>query len=103
MVKFRIVCYDLLSNRYYYHVINGGKYTGLTRDLANKKKINGGATLLTNHLDFRLEPKIIELYEEHKKRSEKIDWGYHEFLPWDKGMDFRRVPWEESQIGRAHV
>ncbi|WP_342430742.1 acyl-ACP desaturase [Neobacillus sp. FSL H8-0543] len=54
--------------------------------------------MLTNDLDFRLEPKLIELYEEHKKRSEKIDWGYYEFLPWDKAMDFKRVPWDESQI-----
>jgi acyl-[acyl-carrier-protein] desaturase len=54
--------------------------------------------MLTNDLDFRLEPKLIELYEEHKKRSEKIDWGYHDFLPWDKGVDFRRVPWDESQV-----
>jgi acyl-[acyl-carrier-protein] desaturase len=54
--------------------------------------------LLTNHLDFRLEPRIRELYEEHKMRAEKIDWGYHEFLPWDKAMDFKRVPWDESQI-----
>ncbi|WP_174727762.1 acyl-ACP desaturase [Mesobacillus harenae] len=54
--------------------------------------------MLTNDLDFRLEPKLIELYEEHKKRSEKIDWGYHDFLPWDKGMDFRRVPWDKSQV-----
>ncbi|MEH7113839.1 acyl-ACP desaturase [Neobacillus niacini] len=54
--------------------------------------------MLTNDLDFRLEPKLIDLYEEHKKRSEKIDWGYHDFLPWDKGVDFRRVPWEESQV-----
>ncbi len=54
--------------------------------------------MLTNHLDFRLEPKVRELYEEHKKRAEKIDWGYHEFLPWDKAQDFRRVPWDESQV-----
>jgi len=58
----------------------------------------GGNTLLTNDLDFRLEPKIKEMYEEHKKRAEKIDWGYHDFLPWDKAMDFRRVPWDESQV-----
>lgn len=24
--------------------------------------------------------------------------GYHDFLPWDKATDFRRVPWNESQI-----
>lgn len=54
--------------------------------------------MLTNHLDFRLEPRILELYETHKERSEKIDWGYHDYLPWDKAQDFRRVPWNESQV-----
>ncbi|MCU5397425.1 acyl-ACP desaturase, partial [Bacillus toyonensis] len=43
--------------------------------------------MLTNDLDFRLEPRLKELYEQHKIRAQKIDWGYHEFLPWDKGMD----------------
>ena len=57
-----------------------------------------GVKMLTNHLDFRLEPKFKELYRLHKERAEKIDWGYHEFLPWDKAKDFRRVPWDESQI-----
>jgi acyl-[acyl-carrier-protein] desaturase len=54
--------------------------------------------LLTNHLDFRLEAKIKEIYEQHKVRSAKIDWGYYEFLPWDKAQDFRRLPWEKSQV-----
>jgi acyl-[acyl-carrier-protein] desaturase len=49
-------------------------------------------------LDFRLEPKLRELYEQHKIRSEKIDWGYHDFLPWDKAQSFSRVPWDESQV-----
>jgi len=62
------------------------------------KGIEGGIFMLTNHLDFRLEPQIQKLYAEHKKRSEKIDWGYHEFLPWDKAQDFRRVPWDSSQV-----
>ena len=54
--------------------------------------------MLTNHLDFRLEAKIKELYEQHKVRSANIDWGYYEFLPWDKAQDFRRLPWNESQV-----
>ncbi|SFI78895.1 acyl-ACP desaturase [Thermoflavimicrobium dichotomicum] len=54
--------------------------------------------MLTNDLDFRLEPRLKELYEQHKERAKKIDWSYHEFLPWDKGMDFKRVPWDESQV-----
>ena len=35
--------------------------------------------MLTNDLDFRLEPRLKELYEQHKIRAQKIDWGYHEF------------------------
>src|SRR5690606_2469220 len=27
-----------------------------------------------------------------------IDWSYHEFLPWDKAQDFKRVPWDPSQV-----
>ncbi|WP_280772058.1 acyl-ACP desaturase [Salipaludibacillus daqingensis] len=54
--------------------------------------------MLTNHLDYRLEPKLREMYEEHKVRAAKIDWGYHEFLPWDKAQSFQRVPWDESQV-----
>lgn len=54
--------------------------------------------MLTNHLDVRLEPRIRELYDLHKERSAKIDWGYHEFLPWDKAQDFKRVPWNENQV-----
>ncbi|GIM48080.1 putative acyl-[acyl-carrier protein] desaturase [Collibacillus ludicampi] len=54
--------------------------------------------MLTNDLDFRLEPRLKELYEQHKVRAKKIDWSYHEFLPWDKGIDFKRVPWDQSQV-----
>ncbi|HDR8476690.1 TPA: acyl-ACP desaturase, partial [Bacillus cereus] len=35
--------------------------------------------MLTNDLDFRLEPRLKELYEQHKIRAQKIDWAYHEF------------------------
>ena len=31
--------------------------------------------------DARLEGKLKELYAQHKERSAKIDWSYHEFLP----------------------
>ncbi|SMO78230.1 acyl-ACP desaturase [Melghirimyces algeriensis] len=54
--------------------------------------------MLTNDLDFRLEPRLKALYDQHKERADKIDWSYHAFLPWDKGMDFKRVPWDPSQI-----
>lgn len=54
--------------------------------------------MLVNDLDFRLESRIKELLLLHKERAGKIDWSYHEFLPWDKGQDFRRVPWDPSQV-----
>ncbi|WP_286884269.1 acyl-ACP desaturase [Aneurinibacillus sp. UBA3580] len=53
--------------------------------------------MLLSHLDHRLEKKFKELYEIHLERSRKIDWSYHEFLPWDKGQDFRRVPYAPGQ------
>lgn len=55
-------------------------------------------TMLSQELDERLEPRLKELYEQHKERSAKIDWSYHEFIPWDKAMSFKRVPWDESQV-----
>ncbi len=54
--------------------------------------------MLTNDLDFRLESRLKDLYQLHKERAKNIDWGYHDFLPWDKAKDFRRVPWDESQV-----
>lgn len=54
--------------------------------------------MLTNDLDFRLEGRIKELYAQHKQRAKNIDWSYHEFLPWDRAQDFKRVPWDPSQV-----
>ncbi|WP_149427767.1 MULTISPECIES: acyl-ACP desaturase [Exiguobacterium] len=54
--------------------------------------------MLNSDLDIRLEPRIQELYRLHKERSANIDWSYHEFIPWDKAMSFKRVPWDESQV-----
>lgn len=54
--------------------------------------------MLTNDLDFRLEGRIKELYEQHKERAKNIDWSYHEFLPWDRAQDFKKVPWDPSQV-----
>jgi len=50
------------------------------------------------NLNPELEPKLEELYRLHRERASNIDWGYHDFLPWDKAQDFRRVPWDESQV-----
>jgi acyl-[acyl-carrier-protein] desaturase len=32
-------------------------------------------------VDQRLENKLKELYRQHKERSAKVDWSYHEYLP----------------------
>jgi acyl-[acyl-carrier-protein] desaturase len=37
--------------------------------------------MLKGYVDQRLENRLIELYKQHKERSAKIDWSYHEFLP----------------------
>jgi acyl-[acyl-carrier-protein] desaturase len=37
--------------------------------------------MLTGQVDHRLERKLIELYTQHKERSARIDWSYHDFLP----------------------
>jgi acyl-[acyl-carrier-protein] desaturase len=54
--------------------------------------------MLFKDLHPSLEPRLRELYKLHKERAAGIDWGYHEFLPWDKAQDFKRVPWDESQV-----
>jgi len=45
----------------------------------------------------RLEPVLQELYENHRQRAAKIDWSYHEYIPWEKGRCFRKEPWDLSQ------
>ncbi|WCK53449.1 acyl-ACP desaturase [Aneurinibacillus sp. Ricciae_BoGa-3] len=53
--------------------------------------------MLQSQLDHRLEAKFKELYKTHRERAENIDWSYHEFLPWDQGQDFKRVPYHKNQ------
>jgi acyl-[acyl-carrier-protein] desaturase len=50
-----------------------------------------------NNVDARLEGRLIELYEDHKKRAANIDWSYHEFIPWDKARCFKKYPYDPSQ------
>lgn len=54
--------------------------------------------MLTNDYHVRLEPGLDKLYELHRERADKIDWSYHEYIPWDKAQDFRRVPWQPDQV-----
>ncbi|RXT05876.1 acyl-ACP desaturase [Ammoniphilus sp. CFH 90114] len=50
-----------------------------------------------SNVDARLEGRLMELYKVHRERAEKIDWSYHDFIPWDKARCFKKEPWEESQ------
>lgn len=47
--------------------------------------------------DQRLESKLRELYTLHLERSNKIDWSYHDLIPWERGRNFKTDPWHPSQ------
>lgn len=44
-----------------------------------------------------LASTIDRLYERHRNHSQKIDWGYHRLLPWERGRNFTNDPWSNSQ------
>ena len=37
-----------------------------------------------SHLIPSLEPKLRDLYVQHRERADRIDWSYHEYLPLDE-------------------
>jgi acyl-[acyl-carrier-protein] desaturase len=49
-------------------------------------------------LDQRLENQLRELYRQHKQRSAKIDWSYHEFLPLPGNKPLSRDALFEKEI-----
>lgn len=48
-------------------------------------------------VDQRLENKLKELYETHMARTTKIDWSYHDLIPWERGRNFKTDPWHPTQ------
>lgn len=50
-----------------------------------------------NNVDARLEQRLTKLYADHRERAAKIDWSYHDFLPWEQGRSFAQDPWNQSQ------
>lgn len=48
-------------------------------------------------VDQRLEHKLRELYETHLERTAKIDWSYHDLIPWERARNFKTDPWHPSQ------
>lgn len=45
----------------------------------------------------KLEPILTELYAQHRERAAKIDWSYHEYIPWELGKSFKDYPWSKDQ------
>lgn len=37
------------------------------------------------------------LYQRHLELSNKVDWGYHTILPWERGRNFKDHPWSKDQ------
>lgn len=48
-------------------------------------------------VDQRLENKLKDLYKTHMERTVKIDWSYHDLIPWERGRNFKTDPWHPSQ------
>ena len=48
-------------------------------------------------VDRRLEGKLRELLATHMERTKKIDWSYHELIPWERGRNFKTDPYHPSQ------
>ncbi len=48
---------------------------------------------IVSHLDSTLDT----LYERHLELSNKVDWGYHNLLPWERGRNFNDDPWSPDQ------
>jgi acyl-[acyl-carrier-protein] desaturase len=47
--------------------------------------------------DRRLEGKLRELLESHMERTKRIDWSYHNLIPWERGRNFQSDPFHPSQ------
>lgn len=38
-----------------------------------------------------------DLYQRHLSHTEKINWSYHNLLPWEQGRSYTTTPWEAGQ------
>lgn len=46
---------------------------------------------------MRLTPALDDLYQRHLSHTERANWAYHEFLPWERGKNFQDHPWAPDQ------
>uniref|UniRef100_A0A6A7GA19 Fatty acid desaturase n=1 Tax=Hirondellea gigas TaxID=1518452 RepID=A0A6A7GA19_9CRUS len=44
-----------------------------------------------------LENKIMDLYLRHQNQSESMKWNFYEYMPWEKGQSFTKLPYDSSQ------
>ena len=54
---------------------------------------------MAHNEDFELleavEPTVARLLAEHQQR--RSHWYFHDLIPWERGQNFKEVPWDESQ------
>lgn len=48
-------------------------------------------------VDRRLEGRLMGLVKTHVERAQKIDWSYHNLIPWERGRNFHTDPYHPSQ------
>ena len=46
----------------------------------------------------KVEQRIIELYNEHRRVTSTRRWGYQDYVPWELGRNFVTDPWKREQV-----
>ncbi len=44
-----------------------------------------------------LSATLDDLYQRHLSQSERLNWSYHDLLPWELGQSYATKPWAEGQ------
>ncbi len=46
---------------------------------------------------MKLSATLDDLYQRHLSCTVRSDWGYHNLLPWERGKNFKTLPWASDQ------
>lgn len=46
---------------------------------------------------MKLAATLDDLYQRHLSNTIRADWSYHNLLPWERGKNFKTLPWSEDQ------
>ncbi len=46
---------------------------------------------------MKLSATLDDLYQRHLACATRANWGYHSLLPWERGKNFKTLPWSEDQ------